>query len=669
MDFKAFESRYIYDPNKDQLGRGGFGTVFKAYDCKYDIHVAIKRSEVKDANEKYSLFNEVKRAKALRHRHLIYYHDCFRFENQFGTFDYAILDYCEEGGLHNIMEQGLSLEQKKELTHGILKGLQYLHDHNIIHRDLKPHNILIDVEEGKWVPKIADFGLSRTIEGDLTLNSTVIHTPEYAAPEQITEDLSKIGVPTDLWSLGVVLFELFTGILPFGSRKNKDSAHTITQNILDAKLPDSIEQIPDPYQLIIRCCLVRDIEKRIQSVEEIQALIKRVNEKPTSAPSKQEVKPVDNSSHIESPSSHKNEKPAPTSSKREDKPVDNSTQIAAQTSHNSSSQLVPPPTQEASFTDTPTIIEKKKERSKIKGGKQTFPERTRGIPQALFFLLYVGIAAVLLYDIFGTGFFHINPIAMIPILCFFVGVWIVNYKHLFKEWGLHWMGVFFLISLGASQGLSYLQYLLEVDIDFLHPIINTAIISSFFLCITAFLSLFNRSKRSSLNRACLWIINNAAISFILLALYEVGILDPIMTITFISSLWILRSFFYFIQNRKSLTSTDFSIQYWVWGGLLSLPVLLAHYYFIISHYERPLLLSYSFAVLPILGYVLLFFQKKATNSFSIILLIIGISTSLLLLSTNLAYLWDSNSPILAALIGIVLTFLLFSTKIRQSIGM
>lgn len=129
-----------------------------------------------------------------------------------GQFFYISFEYFESRNLRDIIKAGnLSETQKKVVLVQLFRGLAYAHDHHVVHRDIKPENILLD---GNNVLKIADFGLA-LIHGEaaLTQQTSIVGTPSYMSPEQIRGE--KLTVQSDLFSAGVVAYELFTGVNPF----------------------------------------------------------------------------------------------------------------------------------------------------------------------------------------------------------------------------------------------------------------------------------------------------------------------------------------------------------------------------------------------------------------------------------------------------------------------
>jgi len=280
MTQEQFFNRYKYDRSKDRIGGGGFGNVYKVFDTIENETVALKIAEVKQGQESLSLLKEVELASSLeRHVNIARYTSCHRFDLPNGHFDFGILQYYPLGNLSQLVKsQMLNYGEKEQIAHGIISGLQHLHSNNIVHRDLKSANILIaGGYQGEFVPKIADFGLSKQFtqnENSYFSNSFAGGSLLYVAPEQLEgKELRK---NVDLWSLGVVLFELFVGETPFRANVDDGSETAraeIISKIRNASIPSSISNIPSPWQDVIKVCLVTNPSNRVKSVEEIQLIV------------------------------------------------------------------------------------------------------------------------------------------------------------------------------------------------------------------------------------------------------------------------------------------------------------------------------------------------------------------------------------------------------------
>jgi len=280
MTQEQFFDRYKYDRTKDRIGGGGFGNVYKVFDTIENEIVALKIAEVKQGQEAVSLQKEVELASSLkRHVNIARYSACYRFDLPNGHFDFGILQYYPLGNLSQLVKsKKLTFEEKEQIAKGVISGINHLHENSVVHRDLKSANILIsEGYQGEYVPKIADFGLSKQFaqnENSYFSNSFTGGSLLYVAPEQLEgKELRK---NVDLWSLGVVLYELFTGETPFRASVDEGSETAraeIIRKIRTATIPSALNTVPAKWQEVIRGCLVPDPSKRMKSIEEVMSKV------------------------------------------------------------------------------------------------------------------------------------------------------------------------------------------------------------------------------------------------------------------------------------------------------------------------------------------------------------------------------------------------------------
>ena len=279
MTQQEFTSRYIYNPESDRLGAGAFGSVYKAYDNINDSYVALKISAVDPTHQELRLRNEVDKAHNLCHKNIARYETCYTFATLSGDIDVAVMRYYEDGSLDNFLRRGnLSYEERSNILTQLLEGIAYLHSHDIIHRDLKPQNVLMVHHAGRYIPKIADFGISKQLdsgESSLVNNSLLGGTRSYASPEQLRERALRKN--TDLWSFGVIAYQVLTGELPFASSdaslSSEEQYAVQLRQIFNGELPAGIERIAEPWQSVIRACLVADNNQRVRHAEDCLRMI------------------------------------------------------------------------------------------------------------------------------------------------------------------------------------------------------------------------------------------------------------------------------------------------------------------------------------------------------------------------------------------------------------
>ncbi|OWY19201.1 serine/threonine protein kinase [Sphingobacteriales bacterium UPWRP_1] len=273
-----FRDRYKFDATKDFIGKGGFSKVYRAEDLVRNRTVALKfYSGI--ASDKYDIINEINRMEGIVHPNLIRYYDAdiINSVNALGEkeqIQVGIIEYANAGDVGAYFKEKRSNEVTKNIIEGILRGLQYLHEHNIVHRDLKPKNILLSQTGNTITAKIADFGISKKIDmEDMSASSQLLGSVEYMAPEQFAPAVygigGKIDTNADLWSLGIILYELFADKLPFGSRTKGITYEQILNNILFQELSIDYDLVPKPYSTVIKACLVKHASKRAQSAQQL----------------------------------------------------------------------------------------------------------------------------------------------------------------------------------------------------------------------------------------------------------------------------------------------------------------------------------------------------------------------------------------------------------------
>lgn len=255
-----------------QIGEGGMGVVYRALDTRLDRQVALKflpdGAAVRD-DAKQRLITEAKAAANLDHPNIGVIHG---IEEADGHLFIVMALYRGETLEARLSGGPLSPLEVAELGLQAARGLAKAHDAGVIHRDIKPANLFL-TEEG--LLKILDFGLVKVEAAQgLTVPGTIVGTPEYMAPEQIRGQ--QPDRRADLWGLGVVLYELLTGVSPF--RSEGGFAATIMQ-VMSTTPPPLAEHAPDfppAFQDVLDRAIAKDAEERYASAREVAADLERI---------------------------------------------------------------------------------------------------------------------------------------------------------------------------------------------------------------------------------------------------------------------------------------------------------------------------------------------------------------------------------------------------------
>ncbi|MDH7481499.1 MAG: serine/threonine-protein kinase [Armatimonadota bacterium] len=249
-----------------EIGRSN-DIVYEAIDTRINRRVALKELVIppnltgQQRRERIERFyREARAAGSLTHPNIVTIYEAGEDQGR----HFIAMEYLEGQSLRNILEiEGqISVDRAIEIISQVCDGLAFAHSKRVIHRDIKPDNIHI-LPSG--LVKITDFGIARLMEEpSLTANGQVFGTPSYMSPEQIAG--KQLDHRTDIFSLGIVIYEMLTGKKPFTG----DSVVTITYNIMnqDVVIPPTI---PPFMANVIRRCLAKDPNMRYQSAEEIKA--------------------------------------------------------------------------------------------------------------------------------------------------------------------------------------------------------------------------------------------------------------------------------------------------------------------------------------------------------------------------------------------------------------
>jgi tetratricopeptide (TPR) repeat protein len=242
-----------------ELGRGGMGAVYKAWDQPLKRWVAIKVLLGTGAKDEIARFRrEAQTAAALRHPNIVGIFEV----TSVGDKHIIAMEYIDGKSL-----AGLKMPAGKaaEVMGRVCEAVEYAHSRGIIHRDIKPHNVMIDTE-GK--PFVMDFGLAKSLENQshITMQGTVVGTPSYMAPEQAEGRISAVDKQSDVYSLGAVLYECLTGRPPFKGMSPIETMKMVVND--DARPPSDLNPaVPKDLETIVLKALEKDKQRRYASAQ------------------------------------------------------------------------------------------------------------------------------------------------------------------------------------------------------------------------------------------------------------------------------------------------------------------------------------------------------------------------------------------------------------------
>src|ERR1700690_2480104 len=263
------------------IGRGGMSTVYRAFDTVLERPVAIKlmhREIAADSDQLERFRREARSVAQLNHPHVVSVIDAGEEPSHDGEdpptgTPYIVLEYVDGETLKGLIRRDGPLEIPQAIAYAIeiARALAAAHERRIVHRDVKPQNVLIDPEGGA---KITDFGIARSLsEEGLTMAGKVLGTTDYVSPEQA------LGQPvtpqSDLYSLGVVLYEMLTGTIPFRG----DSPVAVAMKPARETVPDvqaCRPQISAATAAVVERALAKDLQERYPDAPAMAAALEEV---------------------------------------------------------------------------------------------------------------------------------------------------------------------------------------------------------------------------------------------------------------------------------------------------------------------------------------------------------------------------------------------------------
>ncbi len=259
-----------------EAGHGSMGNVYKARDRETGEIVALKLLKPEIASDQTMMErfkNELLFARKITHKNVCRVHEF----NRIGGIAYTSMEFVEGESLRSVLNRfgGLPVRKAIDLVAQICSGLKEAHAQGIVHRDLKPENVMIDAQGNV---KIMDFGIARSMEAVTRLTGSMVGTPAYMAPEQVGG--KPVDYRTDIYSLGLMMYEIFTGTQAFQA----DNAVAVAlKQMREAPVPPhEIEPtIPAAIERSILKCLEKEPARRFQSIGDLEAAIR-----PTGTPAK-----------------------------------------------------------------------------------------------------------------------------------------------------------------------------------------------------------------------------------------------------------------------------------------------------------------------------------------------------------------------------------------------
>ena len=250
-----------------ELGRGGMGVVYRAFDTSLRRPVAIKMLLDREALGPVSLERfrrEATLIARLRHPGIVQVFETGEHEGR----PFIVLELVEGESLELVLERGpLAPRHAAEIVHGVALALAHAHEHGLVHRDVKPANVLVDRQ---GTPRLMDFGIARdtTVTGELTRTGDMLGTPYYMAPEQMLGTSNTQGPLTDVYALGALLYRAIAGAAPFTAPTIQALIYKVVHE--EPAAPRALRpEIPRDLETIALACLAKEPARRLAGAAEL----------------------------------------------------------------------------------------------------------------------------------------------------------------------------------------------------------------------------------------------------------------------------------------------------------------------------------------------------------------------------------------------------------------
>lgn len=262
---------------RDELGRGGMGTVYRAYQLSLRKEVAVKiipTHLIRSPEESARFYIEAEAAARLEHPGIVQVQNV----GERNGVHYYTMALVTGGSLSRYVDsknangrgERLTRRRVAEIMEGVSRAVQYAHDHAVIHRDIKPANIMLD---GQGNPKLTDFGLAKLTNTDdhLTMTNQVMGTPSYMAPEQAAGASHAVSNRTDVYSLGATLYALLAGKAPFSG----DTLYSTLQKVKESPPAPLSTEVPLDLRTICQKCMEKGPKERYESADALADDLRR----------------------------------------------------------------------------------------------------------------------------------------------------------------------------------------------------------------------------------------------------------------------------------------------------------------------------------------------------------------------------------------------------------